>query len=123
MHSTVTDLRPFLPSKDYEKSTKFYVDLGFKLNWSNSDVCEFQVGNFRFLLQKFYVKAWAENFMMSLMVEDADVWWTAIQSSGVLEKYEGVSGQPPKVQPWDLRVLYLTDPSGVLWHISDVKTA
>jgi uncharacterized glyoxalase superfamily protein PhnB len=25
----------------------------------------------------------------------------------------------PKLQPWGLRVLYLSDPTGVLWHIAD----
>jgi len=27
------------------------------------------------------------------------------------------------VQPWGLRVLYLTDPTGVLWHIADRRAA
>jgi hypothetical protein len=25
----------------------------------------------------------------------------------------------PALQPWGIRVLYLADPSGVLWHIAD----
>jgi len=25
----------------------------------------------------------------------------------------------PELQPWGLRVRYLTDPTGVLWHIAD----
>ena len=31
--------------------------------------------------------------------------------------------QPPAMQPWGLRVLYLSDPTGVLWHIADRKLA
>jgi len=27
------------------------------------------------------------------------------------------------MQPWGIRVLYLSDPSGVLWHIADNKKA
>jgi len=25
------------------------------------------------------------------------------------------------MQPWGIRVLYLSDPSGVLWHITDAR--
>ena len=74
---------------------------------------------YRFLLQNFYVKAHAENFMMSLMVEDADKWWEHIQATGLVEKYDLHMAKPPALQPWGLRVLYLTDPTGVLWHIAD----
>jgi uncharacterized glyoxalase superfamily protein PhnB len=70
-------------------------------------------------LQNYYVKALAENFMMHLMVEDADVWWTHIKSAGVIEKYDLQMAKPPELQPWGLRVLYLADPTGVLWHIAD----
>lgn len=31
--------------------------------------------------------------------------------------------KPPALQPWGLRVLYVTDPSGVLWHIADQPNA
>jgi len=26
--------------------------------------------------------------------------------------------KPPVLQPWGLRVAYLVDPSGVLWHVA-----
>ena len=29
--------------------------------------------------------------------------------------------KPPALQPWGLRVLYLTDPTGVLWHIAEER--
>jgi uncharacterized glyoxalase superfamily protein PhnB len=121
MQHTASDLRTFLPGKDYELSKQFYLDLGFTLNFSSTDISEFQIGGYRFLLQKYYVKEWAENFMMSLTVEDADAWWRHIQASKLAEKYPGIMAQPPKMQPWGLRVLYLSDPSGVLWHITDDK--
>jgi uncharacterized glyoxalase superfamily protein PhnB len=118
----VLDLKSFLPAKDYELSRRFYRDLGFTENWSNKDVAEMQIGEFRFLLQNFYVKAHAENFMMHLMVKDADVWWEHIQSTGLAAKYELYMAKPPTMQPWGLRVLYLSDPTGVLWHIADRRT-
>ena len=70
--SPVTDLKTFVPAKDAEVSKKFYVDLGFTINWSNDQIAELQIGSFRFLLQTFYVSEHAGNFMMSLAVDDAD---------------------------------------------------
>ena len=117
--SSVVDLKAFVPAKDLELSKKFYSDLGFTINWSNAEIAEIQLGSFRFLLQKFYVAEHAGNFMMSLGVEDADAWWEHIQRLELSTKYPGIMCKPPQVQPWGFRVLYLSDPSGVLWHISD----
>jgi uncharacterized glyoxalase superfamily protein PhnB len=117
--SPVIDLKTFVPAKDAELSKKFYTDLGFTINWSNDEIAELQIGAFRFLLQQFYVEQHAGNFMMSLLVDDADAWWQHIQRQEFTKKYPGIMCKPPTIQPWGLRVLYLSDPSGVLWHISD----
>ena len=119
----VLDLKTFVPAKNYDVARKFYSDLGFKLNWSNDQIAEFQIGSFRFLLQNFYVEQYASNFMMHLMVDDADAWWKHIEELRLTEKYVSVTAKPPALQPWGLRVLYLTDPSGVLWHIADRRNA
>ena len=111
-----------MPAKDYALAKQFYVDLGFKLLWGNAQIAEFEIGAFRFLLQPFYVEQHAANFMMSLMVEDADVWWQHIQNIKLTEKYPGIMAKPPAMQPWGLRVLYLSDPTGVLWHIADRRS-
>ena len=78
-----------------------------------------ELEGYRFILQKFYVKDHAGNFMMSLMVEDADKWWEYIQANDLVKKYELSMARPPALQLWGLRVLYLSDPTGVLWHIAD----
>lgn len=117
--NNVIDLKAFVPAKDFALSRRFYLDLGFKENWGNDQAAEFELGGFRFLLQNFYAKEHAENFMMHLMVEDADAWWAHIQATGLVEKYRPYMAKPPTLQPWGLRVLYLTDPTGVLWHIAD----
>ena len=115
----VVDLKAFVPAKDFALSRRFYLDLGFTEKWGNDQAAELQLGGFRFLLQNFYVKEHAENFMMHLMVENADDWWERVQSLGLKEKYSLYMAKPPALQPWGLRVLYLTDPTGVLWHIAD----
>ena len=59
--------------------------------------------------------------MMSLAVEDADLWWEYIQRKGFAQKYPDIMCRAPELQPWGIRVLYLSDPSGVLWHITDMR--
>ena len=115
----VADLNAFVPARDFDLSQRFYTDLGFTRLWGNADVAQFQAGGFRFLLQNFYVQSHAENFMMSLAVDDADTWWQHIQEHDLQRKYGLGMVKAPTVQPWGLRVLYLSDPSGVLWHIND----
>lgn len=120
MHpSRITDLKTFVPARDLEQSKKFYTDLGFAINWSNEQIAELQAGAFRFLLQKFYVAEHAGNFMMSLSVEDLDSWWEHVQRRELAKKYPGILCKAPEMQPWGIRVLYLSDPTGVLWHITD----
>ena len=121
--SPVLELNAFVPARDFDLSKRFYADLGFALLWESADIAQFQVGAFTFLLQKFHVAQHAENFMMALMVEDADAWWRHIEHAGLREKYALPMLKPPTMQPWGLRVLYLADPSGVLWHIQDKKQA
>lgn len=120
--SSVLDLKAVLPAKNFDVSKRFYSDLGFRLNFASNEIAEFQAGSFRFLLQPFYVQQHAENFMMHLMVEDAGAWWERIQSVRLKEKYDLHMARPPAMQPWGMRVLYLSDPTGVLWHIADGKS-
>jgi hypothetical protein len=120
--SKILKMMPFVPAEDFELSRRFYRDLGFHENWGDGQICEFELEDSRFLLQKFYVKDHAGNFMMSLLVEDADKWWEHIQRIALPQKYLCMA-RPPALQPWGLRVLYLADPSGVLWHIADRRKA
>ena len=121
--SKVLNLMAFVPAEDFELSRRFYRDLGFRENWGDAQACQLELQGYRFLLQNFYVKDHAGNFMMHLMVEDADKWWEHIENIGLKERYELSMVKPPELQPWGLRVLYLSDPSGVLWHIADRPAA
>src|SRR5262249_12057452 len=110
--SLVQDLTAFLPARDYTLAKQFYIDLGFTLNWSRDRIAEFAAGSFHLFLTPFYVKEHAENFMMSLAVDDADLWWQHIERIGLAEKYPGIMARPPAMQPWGVRVLYVSDPTG-----------
>ncbi len=69
--------RPFMPAKDFELSKNFYETLGFE-KLLDGEVAIFRAGSGGFILQRYYQKDWAENFMMQLMVDDLDAWWKHI---------------------------------------------
>jgi uncharacterized glyoxalase superfamily protein PhnB len=117
---SVNSIAAFVPSKNFETSRSFYVDLGFERTWGDDSACGLQIDGQDIILQNFYVKDHAENFMMSLRVDDVNAWWERIQALGLKEKYQLGIASPPAMQPWGILVLYLTDPSGVLWHIAEI---
>jgi uncharacterized glyoxalase superfamily protein PhnB len=108
--------RPFLPAKDFDQSKAFYEALGFE-KVLDSEVAIFNAGSGGFILQRYYQKDWAENFMMQLMVDDLDAWWTHIQSLDLAGRFGVQPPKPPAMQPWGLRIAYVYDPCGVLWHV------
>lgn len=108
--------RPFVPARDFETSKAFYQALGFE-KALDSDVAIFSVGQTSFILQNYYQKDWASNFMMQLMVDDLDSWWTHLAALDLPGRFGVPPPQAPKVQAWGLTVAYVVDPSGVLWHI------
>ena len=110
-------LRPFLPARDFDTSKAFYTALGFEM-LLDADVAIFKVGSGGFLLQRYYHKEWADNCMMQLMVDDLDAWWVRIEALDLAATFGVRPPRPPQLQPWGLRVAFLFDPSGVLWHIA-----
>jgi catechol 2,3-dioxygenase-like lactoylglutathione lyase family enzyme len=110
--------RPFLPTRDLAQSRAFYEALGFE-KLLDGDVVIFAVGATSFILQGRYDEAWAANAMMQLMVDDLDAWWRRIESLNLPASFGVAEPQPPRLQPWGLRVAYVTDPCGVLWHIAE----
>ncbi|MEO7157100.1 MAG: glyoxalase [Vicinamibacterales bacterium] len=109
--------RPFLPAKDFDVSKRFYEALGFTKVLDGA-VAIFRIGAGSFVLQKYFQKEWAENFMMQLMVDDLDSWWAHVTSLDLPTKFGVPSPKPPAVQPWGLRVAYVIDPAGVFWHVA-----
>jgi catechol 2,3-dioxygenase-like lactoylglutathione lyase family enzyme len=108
--------RPFLPAKDFDVSKAFYEALGFE-KLLDGDVAIFRMGASGFILQRHYEKQWAENFMMQLMVDDLDAWWSYIEVLDLRGRFKVQAPRRPAMQPWGLRVAYVYDPAGVLWHV------
>jgi catechol 2,3-dioxygenase-like lactoylglutathione lyase family enzyme len=115
---TGTELaRPFLPTKDFDRSNRFYEALGFE-RVLDSEVAIFNAGSGGFILQRGYQKDWAENCMMQLMVDDLDAWWAHLEALDLPARFGVQPPKAPAIQPWGLRVAYVYDPCGVLWHVS-----
>jgi uncharacterized glyoxalase superfamily protein PhnB len=110
-------VRAFIPAMDFNSSKAFYEALGFKI-LLDGDVTIFGVGDSAFILQRYYKKEWAENCMMQMMVDDLDAWWKRIETLNLPKSFGVRPPKPPAIQPWGLRVGYVWDPSGVLWHVA-----
>ena len=67
-------------------------------------------------MQNFYVKEHADNFMIHLLVENVEAWWSHVQDNKLVAKY-GVNVDPPADRPWGIRDFVIVDPTGVLWRI------
>lgn len=111
------ELKPFIPAKDFALSKRFYQDVGFVLGSDLEGIAYFHDGNIAFLLQDFYEKTYAENFMVHLLVEDVDAWWTMIEEADIAGRY-GVMFSRAEDRPWGMRDFVLNDPTGVLWRIA-----
>lgn len=109
--------RPFLPTKDFDLSRRFYEALGFEKTLDD-EVAIFSAGSGGFILQRHFQDDWAANFMMQLMVDDLAGWWTHIESLDLSERFGVPPPKAPAMQPWGLVVAYVVDPAGVLWHIA-----
>ena len=113
---TTVEIKAFVPSKDFGLSKQFYQDLGFDVAWSSDDLTYLRHGSSSFLLQNFYVAEHAGNFMMHMLVEDVEAWWSRVDVQGLPAKY-GVKVEPPADRPWGIRDFVVVDPTGVLWRI------
>lgn len=115
-------IRAFLPTRDFDLSKRFYEALGFE-KVLDGDVAIFNAGSGGFILQRYHQKDWAENAMVQLMVDDLGAWWARIQSLDLPERFGVPAPRAPAVQPWGLRIAYVVDPAGVLWHVAERRAS
>ena len=99
-------IRPFVPAKDFDLSKRFYEAIGFE-KVLDGEVAIFNATSGGFILQRYYQKDWAENFMMQLMVDDLDAWWAHIEKLDLPKQFGVQAPKAPKLEPWGLRVAYL----------------
>jgi catechol 2,3-dioxygenase-like lactoylglutathione lyase family enzyme len=114
----ICEFRPFLPAKDYATSLRFYEALGFESSAIGETMAQLSLGTHTFLLQGYYVKEWADNMMMHVLVEDVHAWWRHIEPLDLAGRFGVKAPAPPRAEPWGLTIAYVFDPSGVLWHFA-----
>lgn len=108
-------LQPFVPSGgDFEKSKQLFLELGFTMSWDAGDYVGFKKDNCSFILQHFDNKPFAENFMVSVSVDNADEFWKEVKEKQLVEKF-GIRMSDPKDQPYG-REVNIIDIAGVCWH-------
>lgn len=108
----------FVPSgKDFQKSKELFLELDFEIVWENDDLIFFENNGFRFFLQKYDVKEFAENLMLRVTVDDLNEFWNEISRKNLPEKF-GVKLKEPTDFPWG-REVNLIDIAGVCWHFAE----
>lgn len=110
-----TSLEPFIPSgSNFEGSKQFFQELGFAISWDAGDYVGFQKDACKFILQKYDNKAFAENLMISVSVDNADEFWKEVTGKNLSQKF-GIRIGNPADQPYG-REVNIIDIAGVCWH-------
>jgi len=121
LEGSIEDLRAFLPAKDFATSREFYRTLGFEQVWLSDKLALFKLDRFTFFVQDYFVKEWAENMMLDLRVSDVQAYWSYLQGLELPQRFPGVRlGAPQDDAASGIRRGNLSDPSGVLWHFSQL---
>src|ERR1700748_3766477 len=81
-------LEPFVPSgSNFEGSKQFFVELGFNINWEVDGYVGFQRDECRFILQHYDKVEFAENFMLSVKVDNVQEFRNSVLDKKLPEKY------------------------------------
>jgi hypothetical protein len=108
-------LEPFVPSgSNFEGSKQLFQELGFNDNWDAGDYIGFERDGCKFILQKFDNKEFAENFMVSVKVNNAEEFWKYVIEKQLPKKF-GIKISKPSKQPYGIEV-NIIDIAGVCWH-------
>ncbi|MBK9216046.1 MAG: hypothetical protein IPM59_10685 [Chloracidobacterium sp.] len=113
MKLSIKELVIYTPAADFEVSKRFYSALGFELTEGWGGTMDCRLGGAVFRLQNYYVKDWAENFMMKFEVEDVQAWYEHIKQLLDANKYGNARIAEPEVIGGS-KICHVWDPCGVL---------
>jgi len=113
MKLTIIDLLVYTPAQNFELSKSFYLALGFEATEGWGGTIDFRLGGAAFRLQNYYVKDWAENFMMRFGVDDLDAWYLRAKEVIDTGNYGNARVSEPEMAG-DTPIFHLVDPCGVL---------
>jgi hypothetical protein len=119
----VEDVRIFVPSQDFAQSKAFYTALGWTTVWTDDEgLAILELGGHRFMLQNYYVREWAENFMIAVVVASAQAWFERVTDVLADGPFGDARAAEPKREDWGATVAYVWDPCGVLIHFTEFHT-
>jgi len=108
-------LEPFVPSgSNFEASKKLFQELGFIIKWDAGDYIGFERDECKFILQKYDNKDFAENFMLSVKITNAEEFRNGVLENKLPEKF-GIRIGKITIQPYGKEV-NIIDIAGVCWH-------
>ncbi len=113
MPLSITSLKAYVPAQNFEISKGFYRAMGFTMSEGWGGTADFDLNGHRFRLQNYYVKDWAENFMMVIGVPDIEAWHQRAKQVVGSGAYAPARYMPPEPVD-DASVLHVWDPCGVL---------
>ncbi|MEO7659398.1 MAG: glyoxalase [Pyrinomonadaceae bacterium] len=113
MGPTITESLVYTPALDFEASKGFYADLGFEMTKGFGDTMDCRLGGAAFRLQNYYVKDWADNFMMKFDVDDVSGWFEHAKTVVESGKYANVRISEIEMVGGS-EIFHVWDPSGVL---------
>ena len=119
MNLETIEIKAFVPARELAESIAFYEALGFEATMESDDLAYLRYGKTKFLLSQFYNPEHANNFVMHMLVANADDWYQSVEATDVVTKFS-VRLSPPDDRPWGIRDFTLIDPTGVLWRIGHV---
>lgn len=116
------EIMPFIGALDYEISRKFYADIGFKVDTGEKH-CRVKVNDeLSFWLQNYSNKQWLNNSMIFIDVPDLKALRMKLKAINIEEKYKNVKVSEVQNYDWGVE-FFMHDPSGVLWHFCEYKSA
>jgi len=108
-------LEPFVPSGiDFAGSKQLFQELGFKINWDAGDYIGFENERCKFILQKMEDVAFANQFMLSVRVDNIDTFRAMVIEKNLVERF-GIKMSRVMEQPYGKEV-NIIDIAGVCWH-------
>jgi len=114
----VSDIRPFIPARDFALSKRFYAALGWHTEEVGPGLAVVQAGEAQaFYLQDYYQEDFAENTMLHVSVDDAQAWHAHVAAILHGGEFADARVQAPARQPYGASVVFLHDPCGVLLHL------